>query len=258
VGAIPHAVTAILFLRVFGGYVSGEIRITPEVREYTPWILYELLAVAYATILPLGMVVTGVLKAVGLSVVRSRRGEVLGTLLLVVPFALLAWSAAPRGSGGLLALCGFLLFAAGRWLPWVAGGHTSLVADGLSGFARCFLRGARIWGFVTLSFFLSAVFILPLEPLLGLEMPSVDHGQVFLILGMGVVYFLLNTVLDVLPVDRWFARRHPALGAWRALAEPEEGPSEAWVEEALREASREAAGPRPPARARPASRSRPR
>ena len=66
--------------------------------------------------------------------------------------------------------------------------------------------GVLRYGLATLAFLLSAFLVLPLEPLFGFEMPSVEHGQYYLMLGIGVVYFVLNGLVELLPMERLLAR----------------------------------------------------
>ncbi len=195
--ALPHVVAAGYLLVVFVGYIGGEIRLTSEIRDASGWLMYELLACVYASVLPLGMIVASFLGRL-LSRPGSRR-ILDGSLVLLLPFALFAWNMAPAGAArwGVLAFLG-LAFA--RWLPHR---HEAAVArDGIRAVVGSAKRAVRVWTCFTAAFFLSAFLILPLEPLLGLEMPSVDHGQYFMILGMGIVYFALNAVVEIFNLTR--------------------------------------------------------
>jgi hypothetical protein len=192
---------------VLARYLGGGVRITREVEEASAWVGYELLAVGWSSLLPLGLVVGGVLAALvpGLRA-RGRRAG-LGALALLLPFAALAGGMAPEGATRPWHLLAFAWLAFAHWLPHrLRGGDADALRDGLVALGACARRAVRVWTVTTASFLLSVVFVLPLEPLLGVEMPSVDHGQRFMLVGMGVLYFVLNALLEALPWERWIAR----------------------------------------------------
>ena len=91
--------------------------------------------------------------------------------------------------------------------------HGTLLRDGFTALGKCLKDAIVRYGLATAAFLLSAFFILPLEPIFGFEMPSVEHGQYYLMLGIGVVYFLLNAAIELFPVERLLARMHQALSA---------------------------------------------
>lgn len=209
--AIPPAVAGGLLAAVFVGYVAGGSRLTPRVVGAAGWLLYELLACVYASVLPLGLLLVGLARRLA----RGRRASWIrdGTLLLLLPFAWLAWALAPAG----IARWGLFLFLGLALARRVSVRHeASLVGDGASGIALAFGRLVRVWSLFTAAFLLSALLVLPIEPLLGLEMPDTQHGQVFILLGMGVVYFLLGAAFELVDLGR--LARPPGLGIARCTA----------------------------------------
>jgi len=185
-------------------YVQGGLRLDSEVIAGAWWIGPELLAVGYSTLLPLVAIGAAVLRAFSLP---AGVASAVSALFLAVPFALIACGGDPDDFAPTSPLVAFLWFALAHWLPFRAAERAGdSLSQGLIGLLACGRRAVRVWSLFTASFFLSVVFVLPLEPLLGLEMPSVDHGQHFMLIGMGVLYFVLNVLLDVLPVSRWIAR----------------------------------------------------
>jgi hypothetical protein len=201
VGALPHAIVTVYFAQAFVGFIARGQELTPGFRDLSGWVAYELLAVLYASVLPLGMVAAGILQAFGLALGRSRVAERVGTVLLAVPFAWIAWRLAPA-LGGWAVLGAFAVLAAGRWMTYHTRGG-ALVQDGVAAIFLCGREAVRVWTLATASFLLAGFFVVPLEPILGFDMPSIDHGQHYLLVGMGMIYFLLNTLADVLPVGRW-------------------------------------------------------
>ncbi len=194
--AVPHLVAAAVLSAIFGDYIGGEIRITGRVHDASAWLMYELLACVYMSLLPLGMVFVSLARVVLTH--ASLKGLRDGSVLLVLPFVYLAWSLSPDGAAG-WGLLAFLVLAFARWVPYR---HEAALLGGILGVARGAWRAVRVWGFFTAAFLLSALLILPLEPLLGLEMPSVEHGQYFLFLGMGIIYFALNAVFELFDLNR--------------------------------------------------------
>lgn len=199
VAALPFVIAAIGMGMVLAEYVSGEVRLTQKVRTVAAWPLYEMLAVFYASLLPLAMTVVGFLSALG-ACPGGGRGLVIAWLVLLLPLALLAWSWTPDVPGGGWMLVVFLVLAFARLLSHRA--HNTMMHTGFLALMDCVKTGALRYGLGTAAFLLSAVFILPLEPIFGFEMPSVEHGQYYLMLGIGVVYFALNAIVELLPIKR--------------------------------------------------------
>jgi len=212
---VPYLVVAGVLTVTFVDYITGPIRITEHVRHVSAWLPYELLACVYASVLPLGMIVAGLVRA---PVGRGGRAAGWGgSLLVLLPFLLLAWRITPAGMS-FWGVAAFLALAFARWAPSRHG--AGLIGDGLRGVAGGARGAVRVWSFFTASFVLSAFLILPLEPLLGLEMPSVDHGQVFLLLGGGVIYFLLNALFELGDVARRVGDRHQGMRRPRSAGAP--------------------------------------
>ena len=218
IAALPFFVAAIGMGTVLVEYCSGEIRLTREVRTVAAWPMYEALALLYASLLPLALIVAGLLRHVGLLPATGSRRDVLGALLLLVPFVLVAWRMTPDVPGGGWMLVAFLWLALARLVAHRA--HGTLIQDGVRALAQCVKDGVLRYGLATLAFILSAFLVLPLEPLFGFEMPSVEHGQYYIMLGIGVVYFVLNGLVELLPMERWMARMQQKLS--ESVTQPSE------------------------------------
>lgn len=200
IAALPFLLAAIGMGVVLAEYVSGDIRLTQRVRSAATWPLYEMLAVLYASLLPLALTVAGFVSVLLGGRGRGSRGELAGSVLLLLPLGLVAWSMVPDVPGGGWMFVAFLGFALARLIAHRT--HRGMLEDGAHALLACAREGAWRYGLGTAAFLLSAFLILPLEPIFGFEMPSVEHGQYYLMLGIGVVYFLLSALVELLPMRR--------------------------------------------------------
>ncbi len=218
IAAAPFLIAAVGMGTVLYEYVSGEVRLTREVRTVASWPMYEALALFYASLLPLALIASGALRYVGVMPATGSRRDLLGSLLLLVPFLLFAWSMTPEVPGGGWMFVAFLWLALARLISHRSRG--TLLKDGLVAFGQCVKDALLRYGMATAAFILAGFLVVPLEPIFGFEMPSVEHGQYYLMLGIGVIYFLLNAALELFPVERWLAGMQQKMQA-SGVAPPE-------------------------------------